>query len=135
MFYVIMSEDMDNFSEWLSKAMSDKGWSQADLARASGLTRQTISYYLGGKSKQPDEFALQQLAKAFGVDEKVVYRAAGILSSEPSADPWLDQQKYKLSKITDPILRESVARVINSLAEQEEAAEKAKLFKLKKAAK
>jgi transcriptional regulator with XRE-family HTH domain len=129
----IMSKVMDKFEEWLRVNMNVKGWSQADLARASGLTRQTISYYLSGASKKPDADALRLLASAFGLDEVDALRAAGMMSPAVG-DSWVDQQAYKLSLITDPTLRETAARLINSLAEQEAAAAKAGL-KTKKVSK
>ncbi len=71
------------FSDWLLEQMRKHDWSQSDLARTSGLTRQSISYYLSDKSKQPDEFALQKIAKAFKLPLEEVYRAAGLLPPEP----------------------------------------------------
>jgi len=123
---------MDKFSEWLGKRMREKGWSQADLARVSGLTRQTISYYLAGKSKKPDGIALRQLAKAFSLDEKDIFRAAGILSPAVDADPWVEKQAYRLSTITDPVVRKTIENIISSIADQEEKLQKAKGGRQKK---
>ena len=74
--------DID-FSDWLLEKMREHDWSQSDLSRATGLTRQSISYYISGKSKQPDEFALQKIAKALSLPIAEVYRAAGTLPPEP----------------------------------------------------
>ena len=104
MFYGIMSQSMDRFEQWLRLNMDKKGWSQAALARASGLTRQTISYYLSGMSKKPDADALKLLAAAFGLDEAEALRAAGMMSP-PVGDPWVDKQAHKLSRISDPTRR------------------------------
>ena len=72
------------FSTWLINQMREQDLSQADLARASGLTRQTINYYLSARSKQPDEFALQKIAKGLGLPIEEVYRAAGTPTSIPT---------------------------------------------------
>ena len=42
-----MSIHMDKFAKFLTAQMKEHDWTQADLARASGLSRQVISYYLG----------------------------------------------------------------------------------------
>jgi transcriptional regulator with XRE-family HTH domain len=70
------------FSDWLLEQLNERGWSQSELSHLTGLTRQAISYYLSGKSKQPDEFALQKIAKAFKLPPEDVYRAAGIPLSQ-----------------------------------------------------
>jgi transcriptional regulator with XRE-family HTH domain len=75
-----------NFKDWLLDNLQKTGWSQADLARASGLTRATISYYLGPKSKKPDQDALRKIARAFKMNPATVYRAAGILPPVPEID-------------------------------------------------
>jgi transcriptional regulator with XRE-family HTH domain len=67
------------FSHWLMVKMNELGWSQSDLARHSGLTRQTISYYLGDKSKKPDKESLSSIARALRLPPEEVFRAAGIL--------------------------------------------------------
>lgn len=68
------------FSAWLIEQMRERdNMTQSELAKASGLTRQAISYYLSAKSKQPDEFALQKIAEALDLPVEEVYRAAGIL--------------------------------------------------------
>ena len=114
-----------NFSSWLSEKMREREWSQSDLARASGLTRQSISYYLSDKSKQPDEFALQRIAHALKLPPEQVYRAAGTLPPKAKDDPWVDEMAHKLSQLP-PNLRDVANRLIDSLAESEEATRKAK---------
>lgn len=109
-----------NFSTWLSTKMREHNWSQSDLARASGLTRQAISYYLSDKSKQPDEFALQQIARALKLSPEQVYRAAGLLPPEAGEDPWIEEMDHKLRQLS-PGLRDVAGRLINSLVEGEEA--------------
>jgi len=91
-----MVEVMDNkFSDWLLDEMLERTWSQSDLARASGLTRQAISYYISGKSKSPDRDALQKIAKAFKIPLEAVFRQAGLLPRET-----------KKSELTETILHE-----------------------------
>lgn len=87
-----MDDNMDKFEEWLSKAMKRRGLhSQAELARLSGVSRQTISYWFSGKSKQPDEFSLQKIAKALGVPVEQAYRAAGILPPDSKVNEDIEE--------------------------------------------
>ena len=73
-----------NFSDWLNSEMMRLGWSQADLARASGLTTAAISRYInGGRSIGPD--AANAIAKALNVPVETVFRAAGLLPPEREA--------------------------------------------------
>lgn len=52
------------FARLLYQLMTAKGWRQADLARASGLTRNSISVYMRAGS-MPDPDSLKALAKTF----------------------------------------------------------------------
>lgn len=73
---------MNVFSEWLFEQLQERNWSQADLARASGLTRQAISYYTSDKSKSPDIHSLRKIAKAFKVPEDIVLEKAGLMPAK-----------------------------------------------------
>lgn len=53
------------FSTRLQSLMTQAGLSASDLARASGLSRQVIAYYLSGQ-REPHLDALRSLAKALG---------------------------------------------------------------------
>jgi transcriptional regulator with XRE-family HTH domain len=69
------------FNDWILSQLQEHDWSQADLARASGLTTGAISNYINGRT--PDKTALRKLAKAFKLPPETVFRAAGILPPEP----------------------------------------------------
>lgn len=74
-----MSIVMDTtFSNWLIEEMRERDWSQSDLARASGLTRQAISYYLSDKSKAPDREAEKKLPKTFETIATVAAKITGV---------------------------------------------------------
>ncbi len=90
---------MDTFADWLFTQMQQRGWSQADLARESGLTRQAIGRYLAEKTKTPDERALIKIAHAFGFSPETVLRAAGTLPSKPDVDEELDQIMNEARKL------------------------------------
>lgn len=54
----------EQFGERLFNLAVDRGWSQAELARQSGLTRNSISNYMRG-NYLPDAASLKALATAF----------------------------------------------------------------------
>jgi transcriptional regulator with XRE-family HTH domain len=73
------------FNEWLLEQLKELDWSQADLARASGLTTAAISKYINGRT--PDQSALRKLAKAFKLPPDLVFEKAGILPPKSDLTP------------------------------------------------
>lgn len=88
------------FSGWLIEQMQARNLSQSDLARASGLTRQAISYYLSEKSKSPDGDALTKIAHALHVSPIVVFRKAGLLPPGPNNEIKFEDWKFLLDQLT-----------------------------------
>lgn len=64
---------------WIVERMRERDWNQSDVARASGLSRQSISHYMTQRSKEPDYDSLQKLAKGFNVPVDELYRVIGVL--------------------------------------------------------
>jgi len=59
MIYDKISSLMDiEFSDWLLSEMNKRNWTQADLARASGLNRQSVSDYINRRRSNPEPNAL-----------------------------------------------------------------------------
>jgi transcriptional regulator with XRE-family HTH domain len=67
---------MVTFGEWLEAELKQRGWKQADLARATNLYRQTINRVIRDERLRPDDETLQAIAKALGYDAEYVYRQA-----------------------------------------------------------
>ncbi len=96
--HVTMSTLMDNqktFSEWLVGKMSERGISQSDLARLSGISRQAISNYINQQRSRPDNQALRNIAQGLRISEEEIFRAAGVLREldpdySPSLAEWMD---------------------------------------------
>jgi transcriptional regulator with XRE-family HTH domain len=109
------------FNEWLLEQLKDMDWSQADLARVSGLTRPAISNYINGRT--PDEAALRKIARAFKTSPETVFRAAGILPPQVE-DPWLHEITYKASQLKGS-RRDMAARLLDTLLDQQEEEEQA----------
>lgn len=94
------------FNDWLLDKLQKIDWSQADLARASGLTTASISKYVGGRI--PDESALKKIAKAFNLPPETVFRAAGILP--PVSE--LDATREEIIELTSHMSREEQREVL-----------------------
>lgn len=85
------------FNDWLLEKLKEFDWSQADLARASGLTRAAISRYINDYARKPDEAALTKIAKAFKLPPELVFEKAGLLPPKTDLSP-LDRTIMELVK-------------------------------------
>lgn len=57
-----------NLSERIVAAMNAKGWKQADLCRATGLSTALVSKIITGKILEPQLGTVMTIAKALDVD-------------------------------------------------------------------
>lgn len=71
--------DTVEFIDWLTDMMNKKGWSQADLARKTGLNSSTVSMVMTG-TRKPGSEVCRALAKAFDLPEIYVFSMAGLLT-------------------------------------------------------
>lgn len=55
------------FTERLNLVMDERGWRQADLCKASGLTSSQVAYIVNGKTKDPTVTTAARIAKALNV--------------------------------------------------------------------
>ena len=74
---MITSENME-FAKWLAAELEERGWNQADLCRASGLSSALVSRILTGMQK-PGPRACKSIARALGYSIETVYKMAGLL--------------------------------------------------------
>lgn len=105
------------FNDWLLERLKEFDWSQADLSRASGLTRSVISKYITGRT--PDESALRKLAKAFKLPPETVFRAAGILPPAPEKDPEIEEMNYLLRNLQQEDIQDLIDLARAKLARYE----------------
>ena len=66
------------FTEWLTQEMQKRGWSQAELARESGITKGALSHIFSG-TRKPGVVMLKAISQAFNLPAEHVFRVAGIL--------------------------------------------------------
>lgn len=100
MSYVIMSIMESTFSNWILQELDKRGWSQSDLARASGLTRGGVSNIVNEKSSIGIDSATG-IAKAFGVPVTEVLSAAGVIPKMPEATAEEEQLLYLFRQLSD----------------------------------
>lgn len=116
-------EKVSTFTDRINEIMREKGFSQADLVRATGIERSRISYYCSGRNNPKPE-PLEILAKALDVDttwlmgydvpkktEKEIdlyYDKFNLLNDEGKKkvniymDDLLENPKYRKSDQSDP---------------------------------
>ena len=89
------------FSEWLLNEIKKREWSQAVLAKKSGVSPQAISNYINDLRRKPDEESLAEIARALGYPPEIVYDAAGIQITRKNQDIDWDEWRFVLSKLSD----------------------------------
>lgn len=124
------------FGDWLRKQREDRGLSQSDLARLSGLHRQIINKTENGVS-DPSLKTYIALSNALNISLVSVLRAAGELPPGQDDDINFEDWQYLIEKLTTDE-QEEIRQIIELKIERRqkaEQAERARKFKLKKAVK
>ena len=76
-----MADEDNRFSGWLNMMMEHRGFSQADLARAMGVTDAQVSRWRRGQVV-PTVRSLQRLADTLGMPRAALDRLAGYPTAE-----------------------------------------------------
>ena len=106
------------FSKWLLTKLDDMEWSQAELARKSGLTDGAITNYINGRT--PHKNALIKIAKAFKIPAETIFQVAGLLPNEIISDAITKEATYIFQRL-DQEEKETIIRHLRlSLKIQEE---------------
>lgn len=77
-----------DFKVWLQSQMDDKGWSQKELARRSGISQPLISLIISG-NRQPSWDACAALASALGTSPVEVFVMAELLPNGNGKIEWI----------------------------------------------
>jgi transcriptional regulator with XRE-family HTH domain len=86
MFHVWRDAMSEQFRTYLARQLLRREWTQADLARRSGLSPGRISEWMHGK-RIPSPESCDRLADALGVDVDDLLVVAGHRPKERSNDP------------------------------------------------
>lgn len=108
---------MSLFSGWLGTVIVQRGISQADLARDSGLSQAHISKLVSGKSGAGITTCVA-LAKALGLSVDYVMRQAGILDTPVDYDALCDEWGPLLHALDDDS-RADLKKMADTLLEQQ----------------
>ena len=97
------------FVEWLNEELDARGWYRADLSRATGIHKGSISNVMNGKRPPTAHFVLS-VARALKVNPEGLYRRAGILPPKPSPnhDPLIDEAIQAMARLSEDDKREIV---------------------------
>ncbi len=111
-----MPDKYDDFIDWVNSELEKQNWSQADLARHSGLTKGGINGMMNKKQIRPGYDICMGIAKAFGISEIFVLRKAGLLPEGPGDDVEYEEFHDLFSKVPDDRKEEvkGILRVIVS---------------------
>jgi transcriptional regulator with XRE-family HTH domain len=75
-----MTEGVPNIAARVTALREARGWSQADLAYAAGVTRSYLSRLEGGEYREPSVWKLQLIAHALGLTVN------DLIDDEPDTD-------------------------------------------------
>ncbi|GAB3191986.1 helix-turn-helix domain-containing protein [Nesterenkonia suensis] len=105
---------MNTFDQYLRAAMDERGWTQADLARATGLRDKDISVYLN-KGVTPSSGNLRKIADGLRRPLSEVRQAAG---KAPAVGEFhLSEERQADAETLTPPQRQAVEDIIRLLAE------------------
>lgn len=71
------------YGDWVSEQLQRRNWTQADLARLSGLKKQTVGQIVRGASTQPTAWQVAAISRVFRVEPNEVFELTGLW--EPGA--------------------------------------------------
>ena len=97
--YVIIEAVDNNLSTWILSQLDERGWSQSELARRSGLTRTTISKIISEQSSLGID-SMTGLAKAFRLPVTEILQQAGLIPKIPEATAKEEQILFMFRQMT-----------------------------------
>lgn len=108
---------MDNFRDWIYAELGQRGWSQADLARASGITSGGMSRLLS-EQRVPSSDTCLGIARAFDIPPETVLRKAGLLPPLKENNERTRELKHVFDQL-DNHHQELALRMVRSIREQQ----------------
>jgi transcriptional regulator with XRE-family HTH domain len=111
-------EDLD-FQALLRRVLDDKGWSQSDLARRSGIRVGTINTWVNGTRGKPGGENIRKLAAATGVSVETWAKAVGKKVPAPLDDK-AEAYILHLWRTMDPTEQRVITRTMEAIAQDRE---------------
>lgn len=96
------TQERDSFAwvEWIIEEREKREWSQSDLARRVGVTRQTINDYESRRRTNPDEKILVKISQTFGYPPEYLSRLAGQLPPALQMSEDMEQIMREVEKLS-----------------------------------
>jgi transcriptional regulator with XRE-family HTH domain len=105
-----------SLSDWIRENLTERGWSQSELARRASLSSTTISDVLSGSAKPGFNFC-KGVSQALGVPSEEVMRMAGLLPPEPEETTTTRELLRSFSQLTTEE-QQTVLEMIQGLNER-----------------
>lgn len=107
------------FREWLEKQLSDRQWSPAEAARATGINQSLLSRYLNGKLN-PSRQTMRKLSEMFDVTMAELIEMAEAserigANGVPADVEAAGMPRQFLSKVWESLSPEAQARIVESV--------------------
>jgi len=94
-FVIILSTMVGKLANKLKELREERGWSQQELAKHSGIDRSTIAYLETDRIASPSAETFIKLAQAFNIHINELFIAAGYLK-ELSASYYYEETPEKI---------------------------------------
>lgn len=124
----------NNFSAWLIEEMEQKGLSQRDLSRLSGLSQGAISKVING-DRNPGFSFVEGVSRALNLPVEIIMEKAGLLNSSGYQSELVTEIKYKISMLPEDKLQ-SLLDIVDAFLVKNRAAhvaaDKKEAYKTKK---
>jgi transcriptional regulator with XRE-family HTH domain len=108
-----------NFPKWLNDQLENRGWSQAELARRSGISPSQISRLIND-SRGIREKSVLGISNALKIPPEDVYREAGLLPRVTQKKSQLEELDHLASLLSRDDLQEVIDYARHRLEKQEE---------------
>lgn len=106
------------FGDWLQRRLERRGWQQADLHHATGISRGLISAWVRG-AKLPDSRSARRIAAALELEPEEVLYAAGHLPALPR--PAGEYERLRTLRELERLANEGLRRIEEVRVEREES--------------
>jgi transcriptional regulator with XRE-family HTH domain len=83
----------------IKELRTERGWTQKELGRRSGIVRESISAVEIGKSRKPSGETLIKLARAFGIRPEELYEAAGYIKNAKAAYQYKESPQEAIDRL------------------------------------
>lgn len=92
---------MQKLANFIQNKLDEKKWTQSDLSRVSGMSRQLVNYLMTEKSKSPTRDTVGRLAKAFKIPVEDIYREIGVLPPKEDPAPVIKATAHVMSELDE----------------------------------